>query len=154
MRCPYGHPTGPARESSVFFISYGTHKEPVRDPQGCRTPPLRTRKGIKTTRIGKYPAWASYVWPYGASTGPLGSPHRLFTGCVPSLNLYGARKLIMHALKLYRPRIGRQNSYGAAQGPCGTREWTYDFCSKQPGARECDVTEALVKNWWSYINAL
>ena len=54
----------------------------------------------------------------------------------------------MHALKLYGPRTGRQNSYGAARGPCGPREWTYDFCSKQPGnspygARECDVTEAL-----------
>ena len=38
----------------------------------------------------------------------------------------------MHALKLYGPRTGRQNSYGAARGPCGPREWTYDFCSKQP----------------------
>ena len=39
----------------------------------------------------------------------------------------------MLALKLYGPRTGRQNSYGAARGPCGPREWTYDFSSKQPG---------------------
>ena len=55
----------------------------------------------------------------------------------------------MHALKLYGPRTGRQNSYGAARSPCGPREWTYDFCSNQPGnsrygARECDVTGALL----------
>ena len=78
---------------------------------------------------------------------PLRSPHGLFTGCLQSLNPYGARKLIMHALKLYGLRTGRQNSYGAARGPCGRREWTYDFCSKQSGnsphgARECDVTES------------
>ena len=54
VRCTCGHRTGPARESSMFFISYGI-------------------------------------------------------------------------------RTGRQNAYGAARGPCGPREWTYDFCSKQPG---------------------
>ena len=37
--------------------------------------------------------------------------------------------------------------------PC---EWTYDFCSKQPGnspygARECDMTRAL---WWRYYSYL
>ena len=137
VRGPNGHRTGPARKSSMLFISYGTRTGPVRDPQGCRTAVLRTRKGIDTTRIDKTPARASYLAPQG-----------LFTGCLESLNPYGARKLIMHALKLYGPRTGRQNSYGAARGPCGPREWTYDFCSKQPGnspygARECDVTEAL-----------
>ena len=35
----------------------------------------------------------------------------------------------MHALKLYGPQTGRQNSYGAARGPYGPREYgTYDFC--------------------------
>ena len=66
--------------------------------------------------------------------------HGLFTGCL--------RKLIMHALKYYGPRTGRQNSYDAARGPYEPREWTCDFCSKHPGkspngARECDVTGAL-----------
>ena len=114
---------------------------PVRDPQGCRTAALRTRKGIDTTRISKTPARASYL--------AVRAPQGLFTGCLQSLNPYGAHKLIMHALKLYGPRTGRQNSYGAARAPCGPREWTYEFCSKQPGnspygARECDVTEALL----------
>ena len=131
----------------------------LRDPygaragtQGCRTAALRKRKGIDTTRIGKTPTRAPYLavrGPYGSLTGPLRVPQGLFTGCLQSLNPYGARKIIMHALKLYGPRTGKQNSYGAARGPCGPRDWTYDFCSKQPGnspygARECDVTEALL----------
>ena len=116
--------SGPVRESSTFFISYGTHTGPVQDPQGCRTAPLRTRKGIDTTRCGKHPARASYF--------AVRFPHGLFTGCLKFLNPHEARKLIMHASKLYGPRKGRQNSYGAARGPCGPREWTYDFCSKQP----------------------
>ena len=36
----------------------------------------------------------------------------------------------MHALKLYGPRTGRQNSDGTALGPYGSGEWTYDFLSK------------------------
>ena len=57
------------------------------------------------------------IWPHGARTGPLWSPHGLFMGCLWSLNLYRARNLIMHALKLYGPRMGRQNSCNAARGP-------------------------------------
>ena len=136
MRCPYEHRMGPARESSMFFISYGTRTGPVHDPQGCHTVSLWTRKGIDTTII----AWASYL--------AVRSPYGPRMGCLQSLNPYGARKLIMHALKLYGPHTGRQNSYGTVQGPCRPREWTYDLCSKQPGnsrygARECDATEAL-----------
>ena len=57
----------------------------------------------------------------------------------------------MHALKLYGPHTGRQNSYSAARGPYRSHGWTYDFCSKQPGnslygAQECDVTGALHSN--------
>ena len=73
---------GPARESSMFFISYGTHTGPVRDPQGRRrTTSLRTRKGIDTARIDKNPARASYlaVWgPYGPLTVPARAVHGLF----------------------------------------------------------------------------
>ena len=35
VRCPYGHRAGPARESSILFVSYGIRSGPVRDPQGC-----------------------------------------------------------------------------------------------------------------------
>ena len=121
-----------ARESSIFFISYGTRTGQVRDPQGCLVAPLRIRKGIDTSIIGKNPARASYL-TVRARMGPFRSPHGLFTGCLWSLNPYGSRKLIMHALKLYGPRTGRQNSYGAARGLCGPREWTYSFCSNSPG---------------------
>ena len=43
VRCPCGHRTGPARESAMFLISYGTRMGLVRDPQVCRMAPLRTR---------------------------------------------------------------------------------------------------------------
>ena len=72
LAMPTRHRTGPARESSMLFIFYGTHTRPVRDPQGCRTAPLRTRKGIDTTIIGKNPARASYLAvraPHGPRTG-------------------------------------------------------------------------------------
>ena len=32
VRCPYGHRTDPARESSMFFISYRTRAGPARGP--------------------------------------------------------------------------------------------------------------------------
>ena len=54
------------------------------------------------------------------------APYGPRTGCSWYLNPCGARKLIMHALKLYGPRTGRQNSYCAARGPRGPRAWTYD----------------------------
>ena len=122
VRAPYGnlqwfsYPTGPVRGPCV------TRK--VRRPYGHA-------KELTQPELAKIPH-GRRILPYGARTGPLRSPHGLFTGCSKSLQLYGARKLIMHALKLYGPRTGRQNSYGAAWGPCGPREWTYDFCLKQP----------------------
>ena len=79
--CPYRHRASPARESSMFFISYGTRTGPVRDPQGHRTTPLRTCKGIDTTKTDKNPAQASYlaVWgPYGPLMVPAWAVHGLF----------------------------------------------------------------------------
>ena len=34
VRCPYGRRTGPARESQMFFISYGARAGPARVPYG------------------------------------------------------------------------------------------------------------------------
>ena len=123
-RTPHWPLRCPARESLMIFISCNTRagpvRGPVRDPRGCHTVPLQTCSGIGTTRIGKNPARASYL----SVRGP-------FTGCWRSINTYGARKLIMHALKIYGPYTRRQNSYGAARGPHGPREWPCDFCSKQ-----------------------
>ena len=120
VRAPYRHLQSGI--SNVFHI--------IRAPYRARVGPLRTRKEIDTTRICKNPERASYVAvrdPYG----PLRYPHGLFMGCLRPLNPYGARKLIMHALKLYGTRTGRQNSYGAARVTYGPREWTYDFCFKK-----------------------
>ena len=72
--------TGPARESSMFFISYGTRTGPVHDPQGCRRAPLRTRKGIDTTMIGKNPIQKS---PYGPRTGCSRAVYNLKTNTGP-----------------------------------------------------------------------
>ena len=58
-----------------------------------------------------------FLYPTGPLQCPLRPPHGLFMGCLWSQNPYRARKLIMHALKLYRPRTGRQNSYGAVWAP-------------------------------------
>ena len=120
VRSPYGN---------LQYFSYPTG--PVRGPCG-------TLKGAARRPYGHAGTWHNQNWQKSRTgvvfcrTGPVRFPHGLFTGCLKSLNPYGARKLIMHALKLYGPRTGRQNSYGAARGPCGPREWTYDFCSKQP----------------------
>ena len=135
VRCPYGRRTGPVRESQMFFISYGIRTGPVRDPQWCRTAPLWARKGIDTTITCKNPARASYValrGRHGPRTGPARAPHGLFTGCLSSLNPYGARKLIMHALKLYGPRTGGQNSYGAARAPWVDVRFWFKTAREQP----------------------
>ena len=82
------------------------------------TGPLRTRKAIDTTRIWKDPARASYVAVRGLY-GPI-------TGCSLYLNPYGARRLIMNALKLHGDAIfvRRRN------GQCGGRTI---FVQNSPG---------------------
>ena len=64
VRASHGPRTG---IFNVFHIRTG----PLHDPQGCRTAPLRTRKGIDTNRIGKIP-YGRRIWSYGARTGPYG----------------------------------------------------------------------------------
>ena len=93
--CLCGRRTGPARESlNVFHI--------LRGPYGVLAGPARARKGIDTTKIWNNPAQASNLAVPGLFT--ISKPVR-------------ARKLIMHALKLYGLRMGRQNSYGAVRAP-------------------------------------
>ena len=114
-----------AREPSMFFILYGTRTGPVQDPQGCCTTPLRTRKGIDTTRIDKNPARASYLAVRG--------PHWLFTGCLGCQNPYGARKLIIYALNPTAPvRRGkiRTAPHEASAGPVSGRTI---FVQNSPG---------------------
>ena len=90
VRAPHGnfqcfsYPTGPVRGPCV------TRKGVVRRPYG------HTRE-LAQPALAKIPH-GRRIWPYGARTHPLRSPHGLFTGCLRYLNSYGARKLIMHAL--------------------------------------------------------
>ena len=78
VRASYGPRTG---ISNIFQI--------LRGPWGTRKAPLWTSMGIDTTRI---------CVVYGR-TGPLRPQHGLFTGCVWSLNPYGARKHMMPTVR-------------------------------------------------------
>ena len=109
MRCPWGHRTG---IFNVFHILRGpcmTRKCAVGRPYGHA-------RELSQPELAKLPH-GRRIWPYGSRTGPLRSPHGLFTGCLRSPNPYGARELIMHALKLYRPRTGRLKFVRRRTGP-------------------------------------
>ena len=155
MGTPCGARTGIVRAPHGNRQCFSYPTEPVRGPCGTRKGAARQPYGhlreLTQPELAKLPC-GRRIWPYGARKGPLRAPQELFTGCLQTLNPYGARKLIMHALKLYGPRTGRQNSYGAARGPRGPREWTYDFCSKQPGNSPyvmwCDWGITKVPHYW------
>ena len=69
-RALYGPRTG---ISNFFSYPTGAIRGPCWTPKGARTVPLRTRKGIDTTRICKISARASYVAiqdPYPDPYGP------------------------------------------------------------------------------------
>ena len=126
----FSYPTGPVRGPC------GTRKGAVRRPYGHA-------RELTQPELAK-----SLTGVVFCRTGPVRFPHGLFTGCLKSLNPYGAHKLIMHALKLYGPRTRRQNSYGAARDPWVDVRFLFKTACEQPGnspygARECDVTEAL-----------
>ena len=128
----------------MFFISYGTRTGPCGTRSGAARYPYGHVKELTQPEFAKIPP-GRRMWAYG----PLVVPHGLFMGCLWSLNPYGAHNLIMHTLKLYGPCTGRQNSYGATRVSYGPREWTYDFCSKQPGnspyGARYDLTWELLK---------
>ena len=118
----------PARESRMFFMSYGARTGPVWDQQGCRTVPLRTRKGIDATRICKNPTRASYM-TVRAPCGHTRAVHGLFM----ISRSVRARKLIMHASKLHGSRTGRLNCtapHGSRTGPVSERAI---FVQNSPG---------------------
>ena len=117
LRDPHGNPqcvsylTGPVRGP------YGIHNGAIRHPYGH----VRELRQPEFTKIPH----ERRIWPYGVRASPLQSRQGLFTDCLLYLNPHGSCKLIMHALKLYGPRTGRQNSYG-------TSRVDVRFCSKRP----------------------
>ena len=148
MRCTYGHRTGSARESPMFSYPTGL----VRGPCGTlMRHPYQLVRELTQPELAKIPH-SRRIWPCGARTGHLRSPHRLFTGCLGYVNPYGARKLIMHALRLYGTHTGgkiRTAPLGARVGPVSGRAI---FVENSPGTahtggRECDVTGALMKQF-------
>ena len=152
VRCAYGRRAGPARESQMFFISYGIRTGPVRDPQGCLTAPLRARKGIDTTIICKNPARASYVTvrgPYGPREDPARVVHGLFIISKPVRVPIACNACIKTPRAPYgRARFVRRRT-GPARAPWVDVRFLFKTAREQPGnnpygARECDVTGALV----------
>ena len=107
------------------------------DPQWCRTAPLWTRGVLTQPEFTNIPH-CHRLWPYGVSTGPLRSPHGVFMDCLRPLNLYRARKLIMHALKLYGPRCGSPNSY------CAAVFEAYDFGQNTPCTGKINGTRVIL----------
>ena len=121
VRAPYGN---------LQCFSYPTG--PVRGPCG----PTRVPYGALMDTQGN---WHNQNWQKTLTgvvfcrTRPVRFPHGMFTGCLKSLNPYGARKLIMHALKLYGPvREGkiRTAPHGARAGPVSGRTI---FVQNSPG---------------------
>ena len=100
----------------------------------------------------KVPARESptFFLSYGARTGPLWSPHGLFTGCLRSLNPYGTRKLIMHVLWGGKIRMAPQGTHAPGVNP-GPQEWTDNVCSKQPGNSPYE-TESVM--WLGHYSGL
>ena len=103
---------------NILRDQHGSRAGPVRG----RTAPLRTRKGTDATKVD---GWR--IWPYGARTDPLRSPHGLFTGCLRSLNPHRARKL-------YGPRTGRHNSYASHRARAGPVSGRTIFVQNNPRA--------------------
>ena len=105
VRAPHGN-------LQCFSYPTGPVQGPCATRKGAVRRPYRHVRELTQPQLAKIPH-GSHIWLCGARTGPLRSSHGLFTGCLYYQNPYGPRKLIMHALKLYGPRTGRQNSYGA-----------------------------------------
>ena len=119
---------GPRKGILMFSISYGTRTGPCGTRNGAARHPYGHVRELIQSKLTKIPH-GRRIWPYGARTGPLRSPHGLLTDCLGYQNPYGTRKLTMHALKVDGPARGGK----IRTAPCGQREWTYDFCSNQPG---------------------
>ena len=98
VRSSYGPRKGIFNVFHILRGPCGTRKGAVRHPYGH----VRELVQPELTNIPH----GRCIWSYGVRTDPLWSPHGLFTGCLGYQNPYGARKVIMHALKLYGPRTG------------------------------------------------
>ena len=124
VRCPCGTPKGAVRHPY-------SHVRELTQPEFAKIPHGRR------------------MWPYGVRMGPVQAPHGLFTGYLWSPNPCGARKLIMHALKLYGEAKFAQRRTGPIQAPWVEVRFLFKTALEQPGnnlyrPRECDVTGASV----------
>ena len=132
---PCGARTGIVRAPHGNHQCFSYPTGPVRGPCGTRKGAIRQSCGdareLTQPELAKLPH-GRRIWPYGPRTGPLRAPQGLFMGCLQYLNPYGARKLIMHALKLYGPRTGRQNLYGAARAPWVDVRFLFKTAREQP----------------------
>ena len=127
VRASYGHRKGIFNVFHILRGPCGTRKGAVRHPYG------HVRELIQP-ELTKLPH-GRRIWPFGARTGPLWSPHRLFTGYLGSENPYGARKLIMHALKTAGPaREGKfvRRRTGPVRAPWVDVRFLFKTAREQP----------------------
>ena len=128
----FSYPTGPVRGPW-----------PVWYPQGCRTTPLRTSKGIDTTWIDKNHARALYLavrGPYGPLVVPSRAVHGLFR-----ISKHVRGPLAYNAcIKTLRAPYGEAKSVRRRTGPVRAPWLDVTFLLKtaRERARECDVNGA------------
>ena len=125
VRAPHGY-------LQCFSYPTGSTRVPCRTRKSAVRHPYRHIRELTQPELAKI-LHGRRIWPYEARKSSLRSPHRLFMGCLRYLNPKGARKLIMHALKLYRPVRGgkiRMALHGARVGPVSGRTI---FVQKSPG---------------------
>ena len=146
VRASYGPRSGISNDFHILWDPYG----PVRDPQACRTAPLRACKGINTNRSCKNPARASHVaakGPCGTRAGPERVVHVLFIISKPVRVplTYNA------CIKTLRAPCGKakfvRRHMGPVRAPWVDVRFLFKTAREQPGnnpygARECDVTGA------------
>ena len=89
VRASYGPCTG-------FFNVFQILRHPCGTRKGTVRPPYGNVRELTQPELANIPH-GRRIWPHGVRAGTV----RLFTGFLRNLNPYGARNLIMHALKLY-----------------------------------------------------
>ena len=111
--------------SNAYFIGA------VQVLNGCLMAPLLAPTVFDTAKHCKIPH-RCLMWSCRTCRGSVQFPHRMFTGCLQSLNPYRAHKLIMHASNLYGLCMGWQNLYCTIWASCGDIGFLFKTAQEQP----------------------
>ena len=166
-----GTPCGARAGTHGNLQCFSYHTGPVWGPCGTRKGAVRQPYGHVRELTQPESAKLQHgrrIWPYGVRTGPLWTPQGLFTGCLQYLNPYGARKLIMHALKLKirtaphgaraGPVSGRtifvQNIPGTARTGPGSVMWLRHYTDNASKTTSWIPCRDVIVSWFSYHPSL